>query len=346
MWRPAPLHLISTTREGPLSTEAMKWAIEQAPPMPAQLVATLAGLANHADTKGRGAYPSLAKLAAYTCKAERSVRRDLRQLEELGLIRRGDPRKVAHLPSDRRPEVYDLAMEHTVPGGRAGDDEGTQASARTLASSRARGGKKKPSSDEYRADVDVRGDADVRADVDVTHGGTWTSQRGDAHVTHGGTPTSAKPSVEPPTNHQMNQERAEADFNHTRPTGNGQRPDGRPPLTEIPDDFALTDGMRVWAQQTYPRVDVDHETQKFVLHWHGEGARRRNWYAAWQKWITDANQHLIKYGAPALPVAAGAENVVPFAGRRPSTTDLRVQAALDLGRQMQAEYDAAHKEAQ
>jgi hypothetical protein len=31
---------------------------------------------------------------------------------------------------------------------------------------------------------------------------------------------------------------------------------------------------------------------------------------------------------------------------RPSTTDARVQAALDLGRQMQAEYDAAHKEAQ
>jgi hypothetical protein len=56
--------------------------------------------------------------------------------------------------------------------------------------------------------------------------------------------------------------------------------------------------MRVWAQQTFPRVDVDHETQKFVLHWRGEGARRRNWYAAWQKWITDANAYLLKHGTP------------------------------------------------
>lgn len=139
-----------------MSTEALKWAIELAPPMPAQLVATLAGLANHADTKGRGAYPSLAKLAAYACKAERSVRRDLRQLQELGLIRPGDPNRTLHLPSDRRPEVYDLAMELTVPGGRAGADEGTLTSARTLASARARGGKKKPSSDQHREDVDVR----------------------------------------------------------------------------------------------------------------------------------------------------------------------------------------------
>jgi len=121
------------------------------------------------------------------------------------------------------------------------------------------------------------------------------------------------------------------------------RPDGRVSLQGLPDDFALNDGMRVWAQQTYPRVDVDHETQKFVLFFQGEGVRRRNWYAAWQKWIADANQHLLKFGPERT-------NVVPFAQPRPSTTDLRVQAALDLGRQMQAEYDAAqaaaHKEAQ
>lgn len=264
-----------------MSTEALKWAIEQAPPMPAQLVATLTGLANHADAKGRGAYPSLAKLAAYTCKAERSVRRDLRQLEELGLIRRGDPRRVAHLPSDRRPEVYDLAVERTVPGGRAGDDEGTQASVRTLASARARGGKKKPSSDGYRADVDVRGDADVRADVDVTTGGTWTSQRGDAHVTTGGTPTSAKPSVEPPTNHQMNQERERAAATPATPPASGG-------LHTIPDDFHLNDTMRRWVAATFPNLDPDFETDQFISYWRSEGRRKRNWHDAWQKWIRDS----------------------------------------------------------
>lgn len=101
------------------------------------------------------------------------------------------------------------------------------------------------------------------------------------------------------------------------------RPDGRPSLHEIPDDFALTEGMRVWAQQTFPRVDVDHETQKFVLHWRGEGARRRNWYAAWQKWITDANAYLNKHGAPSNVIALPS-------GQTLTGTDARVHGWLSL----------------
>lgn len=160
----------------------MDWALEKAPPMPAQLVATLSGLARHADKKGRGAYPSVARLAAYTCKAERSVQRDLKQLRELGFIRLGDQSKAAHLPEGKRPEVYDLAMERTVPGGRASADEVTRTSRVTLASSRRRGGKKKPSSEDVSSDltgdVDVRGDVDVTGDADVADGVTSTSQEG------------------------------------------------------------------------------------------------------------------------------------------------------------------------
>lgn len=299
----------------------MKWAIEQAPPMPAQLVATLAGLANHADTRGRGAYPSLAKLAAYTCKSERSVRRDLRQLEELKLIRPGDPAKVAHLPPDRRPEVYDLAVERTVPGGRAGPDEGTRASARTLASTRARGGKKKPSSDTYREDVGVRGDVDVRPDVDVTNGGTWASQRGDAHVTNGGTPTSAKPSVEPPTNHQMNQERAGAASNTAAPPASGG-------LHTIPDDFHLNDTMRRWAVATYPHLNPEFETAQFISYWRSEGRRKRNWHDAWQKWIRDSGARTAnrQQGAFLVPLDGGGQTSTP----RRSTTDERVAGWLAL----------------
>jgi hypothetical protein len=150
--------------------------------MPAQLVATLSGLARHADRKGRGAYPSVARLAAYACKAERSVQRDLKQLRDLGLIRLGDQSKAGHLPEGKRPEVYDLAIERTVPGGRAGADEVTRTSRVTLASSRRRGGKKKPSSDnspsDLTGDVDVRGDVDVTGDAGVADGVTWTSQEG------------------------------------------------------------------------------------------------------------------------------------------------------------------------
>ncbi|MFE5368127.1 hypothetical protein [Streptomyces mirabilis] len=102
------------------------------------------------------------------------------------------------------------------------------------------------------------------------------------------------------------------------------RPDSRPSLHELPEDFALNDGMRVWAEQTFPRVDVDHETQKFVLHWRGEGARRRNWYAAWQKWITDANQHLNKYGLKH-------SNVIQLpTGQTLTGTDARVHGWLSL----------------
>lgn len=166
-----------------MSSEAMKWAMEFAPPMPSQLVPVLTGLAYHADGKGRGAYPSVPRLAAYACKASRQVRRDLRQLEELKLIREGDQSKAAHLPADKRPTVYDLALECVVQGGRAGDDDRTRTSARTLASSRARGKAtreaKKPrstqESDAARPDVDVRGDVDVRADVGVPSDRTWAS---------------------------------------------------------------------------------------------------------------------------------------------------------------------------
>ncbi|MFD6656859.1 helix-turn-helix domain-containing protein [Streptomyces parvus] len=165
-----------------MSKEAMDWALEYAPPMPSQLVATLSGLARHADKKGRGTYPSVARLAAYACKSERSVQRDLVELRKLGLIRYGDQSKANHLPEGKRPEVYDLALELAVPDGRAGRDEVTRASRVTLASSRRRGGKKKPSSDPVEpgltGDVDVRGDVDVTGDADVAEGVTSTSQEG------------------------------------------------------------------------------------------------------------------------------------------------------------------------
>lgn len=103
----------------------------------------------------------------------------------------------------------------------------------------------------------------------------------------------------------------------------GLRPDGRLSLHELPDEFALNDGMRVWAHQTFPRVDIDHETQKFIWHWRSEGTRKRNWYEAWKKWIADANQYLIKYGARS--------NVVQLpTGQTLIGTDARVHGWLSL----------------
>ncbi|WP_144120937.1 helix-turn-helix domain-containing protein [Catellatospora sichuanensis] len=94
-----------------MSIEAITWVLNDAPDLPSNLVATLLALANHADADGRGTAPSQKRLARYTRKKPRTIRDDLAALESRGLIRRGDQRRVASLPADRRPIVYDLAME-------------------------------------------------------------------------------------------------------------------------------------------------------------------------------------------------------------------------------------------
>lgn len=108
-----------------MSNEAMTWALRDAPDVPSHAVAVLIGLANHANELGQGAFPSQKLLGKYARKLERQVRKDLSALEEMGLIRRGDQRLVAHIPADRRPIVWDLAMELTAsqtggPTGPAG----------------------------------------------------------------------------------------------------------------------------------------------------------------------------------------------------------------------------------
>jgi len=98
-----------------LSIEALTWALNDAPDVPPSCLAVLIGLANHAHANGRAAFPSQERLAFYARKSVRSVQNDLKTLEALGLIRRGDQRHTAFLPADRRPVVWDLAMERRRP---------------------------------------------------------------------------------------------------------------------------------------------------------------------------------------------------------------------------------------
>lgn len=251
----------------------MDWVLEFAPPMPSQLIPTLSGLARHADKKGCGAYPSVARLAAYACKSERSVQRDLAELRKLELIRYGDQTKTAHLPEGKRPDVYNLALERFVPGGRAGRDEVTQASRVALASSRKRGGRKKPSSDEFSepgtGDVDVTPDVDVTGDVDVADGVTSTSLEG------------RRPRHPNQKKNQKPEERG--------PSSSSDSGSSRDGLHSLPDDFHLNDAMRRWAVSTFgAAVDPTFETAKFIDYWRSEGRRKANWHAAWQKWMRDA----------------------------------------------------------
>lgn len=96
-----------------MSLEATVWALKHAPVPGGDPLALLVliGLANHAAADGTGARPSVATLAEYARCSARSVHTKLRMLETAGLIVRGDQQAVAHLRADRRPTVWDLAVD-------------------------------------------------------------------------------------------------------------------------------------------------------------------------------------------------------------------------------------------
>lgn len=92
-----------------MSLEALVYALncDSVPDPLAKLV--LIGLANHADAAGCNAFPAQSTLAAYAGCSDRSARRKLAELEDLGVIERGDQELVSHLPGNRRPVVWNLA---------------------------------------------------------------------------------------------------------------------------------------------------------------------------------------------------------------------------------------------
>ena len=76
--------------------------------------AVLSHLANHADRRGRHAFPSVPTLAKAVVCADRTVQRHLRWLEEHGFIRRSrDLRRVNKLPACKRPRVYEVSLSKT-----------------------------------------------------------------------------------------------------------------------------------------------------------------------------------------------------------------------------------------
>lgn len=99
-----------------MSVEAITWALQDAPGVPASCVSVLVGLADHANRNGRNAFPGVPRLAKYARKRQRQVQRDLDQLRAVGVIDYGNPAVTAHVRSDRRPQVYDLAMSTAARG--------------------------------------------------------------------------------------------------------------------------------------------------------------------------------------------------------------------------------------
>lgn len=97
-----------------MSVQAMSWALS----LPVQTLKdssarhVLLCLANYAGSNGTGAFPSASTLAQDTGLSERTVRYKLDDLEQSGLIKKGNQAIAAvHIDRhDRRPVVYDLQI--------------------------------------------------------------------------------------------------------------------------------------------------------------------------------------------------------------------------------------------
>jgi len=92
-----------------MSLEALLWVVD----LPlracsATARSVLACLAERADKLGYGAYPKVATIATKLECSERTVQRAIRELLDRGLIREGDPERVARHRADHRPNVYDV----------------------------------------------------------------------------------------------------------------------------------------------------------------------------------------------------------------------------------------------
>ncbi|MDC8802656.1 helix-turn-helix domain-containing protein [Halomonas pacifica] len=96
-----------------MSVQAISWALEQQVVTDASARHVLVALANHADNKGRDAYPSVNLLCRYTGLKRRTVLDKLKLLQDMGVIVRGNQRiaEAKIKRADRRPVVYDIRID-------------------------------------------------------------------------------------------------------------------------------------------------------------------------------------------------------------------------------------------
>jgi hypothetical protein len=97
-----------------ISEASLRRALHSAAGLPPHLVPALLVVAAHADGRGRGARVSSTTVGRCTGKSMRQAQRDLAALEDLGLLRRGDPRYAPGRPGMGGPAVYELPMARSA----------------------------------------------------------------------------------------------------------------------------------------------------------------------------------------------------------------------------------------
>lgn len=93
-----------------MSIKVTSWALNDAPVEDPVLVLVLVAMAERANDDGTTTYQSVDTIARKARISVRTCQRKLRELEDAGLIRRGNQDFTAHLKAGHRPVVYDLAV--------------------------------------------------------------------------------------------------------------------------------------------------------------------------------------------------------------------------------------------
>lgn len=134
----------------------------------------LLAYANHAAKDGTGAFPGKALVAEYAECDPKTVQRHLRKLEAAGWLHRGDQDLVAHYRADRRPVVYDVAMDD--------DTRARWAAEHSPSSTPPREDNLPPRAESTPVENSTAREDNAHPRSD-DHGGTPTTQRGDKAVT-------------------------------------------------------------------------------------------------------------------------------------------------------------------
>lgn len=94
-----------------MSVKVISWALNEAPVTAPVHVLILVAMAERCNDDGTEARQSAATIASKVRVSQRTIQRELKRLEQMGLIRRGDQSLNSFLPVNKRPVVYDLAIE-------------------------------------------------------------------------------------------------------------------------------------------------------------------------------------------------------------------------------------------
>lgn len=94
-----------------MSFKVTSWALNEAPVEQPVQVLILVAMAERCNDDGTCSYQSVKTIASKARISPRTVHREFKNLETMGVIRRGNQSATEHLPVNRRPVVYDLAVE-------------------------------------------------------------------------------------------------------------------------------------------------------------------------------------------------------------------------------------------